>query len=90
MIFTVRCCLASLKQIQLNNEATNVCLCACMCVRVFVCVCVCVLDVMRKMLNEVLQCVYVISRVHYALGCVYTCVCILYVIVFVVCTSRSK
>ena len=41
--------------------------CVCACVRAYLCL----LDVMRKMLNEVLQSVYVISRVHYALGCAY-------------------
>ena len=40
------------------------------CVCVAVCVCVCLLKVMRKLLNEGL-CVYVISKVHCALGWVY-------------------
>ena len=36
----------------------------------YVCMCVHVLEVIRKMLNKVLRRVYVISRVHCALGCV--------------------
>ena len=49
--------------------------CLCACVHAVVCHwffracgCACVLEVMRKMLNEV-SCVYVTSRVHCALGC---------------------
>ena len=46
----------------------------CVCMHACVCVCVrvslCLLDT-KKMLNEVLSCVYVISRVYCALGCVY-------------------
>ena len=35
------------------------------------CVGVCVLKVIKKILNEVLQCVYVFNKVHYALGSAY-------------------
>ena len=35
------------------------------------CVRACVLEVKKKTLNEVPQCVYAISRVHCALACVY-------------------
>ena len=48
-----------------------VCLFVCVCVCMCVCVCWFLLDMMRKMLNEVLSCVYVINRVHCALGCLY-------------------
>ena len=54
---------------------TCVCGCVCMCAYVHACMHVCVhtrvLEVMRKMLCEVLQCVYVIRRVRCALSCVY-------------------
>ena len=40
--------------------------------------CLFVLEVMRKMLNEVLLCVYVISRVHCALGCVHILLTLLF------------
>ena len=48
-------------------------LCVRVCVRACVCVhpCGCVLEVIRKTLHEVLLCVYVVSTVPYALGCVY-------------------
>ena len=45
------------------------CLCVCSCVPLVSDVCV--LGVTWQLLNEVLQCVYVISRVHCALGCGY-------------------
>ena len=41
----------------------------------------CVLEVKRKMLNEVLQCIYVISTVQCALGCGY----ILWTVLFLYC-----
>ena len=82
----------------------HVCVCACVraCVRMCVCVCVCVcvrararararvLEVMRKMMNVVLQCccccfLNVISRVHCALGCVY----ILVTLLFLYCVLRA-
>ena len=50
-----------------------VCVCVCVCVFVCVCVCVCVLHMMRTVLNEVLQCVYVISRVQCPLGAYIFC-----------------
>ena len=66
--------------------------CVCVCVRACVraCVCVCVGggggEVMRKMLNAVLQCVYVTSRVHCALDCVY----ILLTLLFFYCALRAR
>ena len=59
----------------MQESLTRVCGCVCMCAYVHACVHVCmhtrVLEVMRKMLCEVLQCVYVIRRVRCALSCVY-------------------
>ena len=37
--------------------------------------CVCVLELMRKTLNEVMKCVYLISRVDYVLLVVYIFCC---------------
>ena len=50
------------------------------------CVCVCVLEAMRRLLNEVLHCVYIINTVHCALGCVY----ILLVLLFLYCALRAQ
>ena len=71
------------------------CLCVCSCVPFAVCVCVCVcmrvrkcvclLEVMRKMLNEVLSCIDVISSIYCALGCVY----ILLTILFLYCALQA-
>ena len=63
-------------------------MCVCVCVCVCVHACVCALEVMRKTLNDVLQCVYVISRVHHALGHVYILSCFFYF--FVLCTLGSR
>ena len=56
-------------------NASPVWVCVHLCAISFVCGCV--LEVMRKMLNEVL-CVDVISRVHCALGCVYVSLTLLF------------
>ena len=53
------------------HKWANVCVYVCVRACVHVCVYACVLEVMRKMLNDVLQCVYVISKVRHALGSVY-------------------
>ena len=80
-----------------HNASCNVCMrtcthCVCMCA----CwsACVGVLAVMRKMLNEVLQCVCVISRVHCALCCVFILLTLKHqltylLIVFALCASGS-
>ena len=49
------------------HKWANVCMYVC----VRACMCACVLEVMRKMLNDVLQWIYVISKVHHTLGSVY-------------------
>ena len=60
----------------------QLCLVLCMCVHVHARV-----EVMRNMLNEVSQCIYVINRVHCALGCLY--IYFVDLIVFVLCTLGS-
>ena len=49
------------------------------------CMCACMLEVKRKMLNEVLSCVYAISWVHCALDCIN----ILMTILFLYCALRA-
>ena len=73
------------------HKWANVCVYVCVRACVHVCVYACVLEVMRKMLNDVLQCVYVISKVRHALGSVYILPTprFCFVSVFVLCTLGS-
>ena len=48
------------------------------------------LEVMRKMLNKVLQSVYVISRVHCVLGCAYILLTLLFLYCALWAHIRSK
>ena len=85
------CFCTSSKQVSADHQeeagsAMCVCVCVCVCVCMYACVRVCVcVEVMRNMLNEVLQCVYVIKRVHCALGCLY----ILLTLLFLYCVLRA-